>query len=463
LTTHIHSGLNATAQEAEAAQASEGRWPRICESAQTPMKASGEFAAAQKSRVAMISLHTSPLAPLGRTRDAGGMNVYIRELARELGRSGVEIDIFTRRIDCDTPTIQYPAYGARLISLPAGPATLLPPSELHPYVAEFSCRLARFAEREQRSYDLIHSHYWLSAAAALPLARAWNVPHVTMFHTVERLKSQQYGAPVSNSLASQVRIETERRIAATVERISVSTEHEGEQLRKLYGLSPSSFQIIPCGVDLDAFTPGTPAEREMARQRFASDGRPMLLFVGRLDAIKDLDLLLVSVARMRTDAALHIVGGDPDGDPELDRLRALACDLGVAERVRFPGAVAQRDLPDYYRAADALVVTSRYESFGLAAVEALASGTPVVAAQVGGLPSIITHGENGLLVRWRCPEAFAEQLDLLLEDTALRARLSATARSSVERFSWERIGDEVRALYHELTTDACRALACSCH
>jgi D-inositol-3-phosphate glycosyltransferase len=189
----------------------------------------------------------------------------------------------------------------------------------------------------------------------------------------------------------------------------------------------------------------------------------MLLFVGRLDAIKDLDLLLASVARMRSDAFLYIVGGDPDGDPELDRLRALARDLGVTERVSFPGAVTQRDLPDYYRAADALVVTSRYESFGLAAVEALASGLPVVAAQVGGLPSIITHGENGLLVRWRCPEAFAEQLDLLLEDTALHERLSGTARPSVERFSWERIGDEVRALYQELTTDTRSALACSCH
>ncbi len=410
----------------------------------------------------MISLHTSPLAPLGRTRDAGGMNVYIRELARELGRSGVEIDIFTRRIDCDTPTIQHPAHGVRLISLPAGPATLLPPTELHPYVAEFSCRLARFAAREGRAYELIHSHYWLSAAAALPLASAWNVPHMTMFHTIERLKSQQYGAPVSDSLASQMRIEAERRIATTVDRISVSTGHEGEQLRRLYGLAPNRFQTIPCGVDLDAFTPGTPAERALARRRLAPDGRPMLLFVGRLDAIKDLDLLLASVARMRTVATLHIVGGDPDGDPELDRLRARAGDLGIGERVRFPGAVAQRDLPDYYRAADALVVTSRYESFGLVAVEALASGAPVVAAQVGGLPSIITHGENGLLVRWRSPDTFAEQLDLLLEDTALRERLSANARPSVERFSWERIGDEVRALYQELTAAARCALACSC-
>jgi D-inositol-3-phosphate glycosyltransferase len=458
----MHSGLNAMAQEAEAARASEGRWPRICESAQTPVTASGEFEAAHSLRVAMISLHTSPLAPLGRTRDAGGMNVYIRELARELGRSGVEIDIFTRRIDCDTPTIQHPAHGVRLISLPAGPATLLPPSELHPYVAEFSCRLARFAEREQRFYDLLHSHYWLSAAAALPLARAWNVPHVTMFHTVERLKNQQYGAPTSNSPASQTRIETERRVAATVERISVSTEHEGEQLRKLYGLAPSRFQVIPCGVDLEAFTPGTPAERTAARRRLSPDGRPMLLFVGRLDAIKDLDLLLASVARMRTEAVLHIVGGDPDGDPELDRLRAVARKLGIAERVRFPGAVAQRDLPNYYRAADALVVTSRYESFGLAAVEALASGLSVIAASVGGLSSIIMHGENGLLVRWRSPEAFAEQFDLLLEDAKVRARLSANARASVARFSWERIGDQVRTLYQELTTDARCALACSC-
>lgn len=456
----MHSGLNATAQEAEAARASEGRWPRICERAQTPVGAPEEFAATHRSRVAMISLHTSPLAPLGRTRDAGGMNVYIRELARELGRSGVEIDIFTRRMDCDTPTIQRPAHGVRLISLPAGPATLLPPSELHPYVAEFSCRLARYAEREQRSYDLIHSHYWLSAAAALPLARAWNTPHVAMFHTVERLKSQQYGAPASGSLASQIRIETERRIATTVDRICVSTEHEGEQLRRLYGLPPSRFQVIPCGVDLDAFTPGTPAERAAARQRLTPDGRPMLLFVGRLDAIKDLDLLLASVAQMRTEAVLHIVGGDPDGDPELDRLRALAVDLGVAARVHFPGAVAQRDLPDYYRAADTLVVTSRYESFGLVAVEALASGAPAVAARVGGLPSIITHGENGLLADWRSPEAFAEQLDLLLEDAHLRARLSANARPSVARFSWQRIGDEVRALYQELTADQRCALAC---
>jgi D-inositol-3-phosphate glycosyltransferase len=460
LNEHVYGGLTTSAQEAQATRASEGRWPRIY--ARARAETSGERGAAPAMRIAMMSLHTSPLASLGRTRDAGGMNVYIRELARELGRRGVDVDIFTRRSDSETPTIQYPSERVRLISILAGPATLLQPNELHPYVAEFSCRLAHFAERNHHTYDLIHSHYWLSAAAALPLARAWDAPHVTMFHTVERLKNQQYGAPVSVSPASQTRIETERRIATTVDRISVSTDQEGEQLRRLYGLPPSLFQVIPCGVDLRVFTPGTPAERAAARRRFTPDGRPMVLSIGRLDAIKDLDLLLASVARMRTDAILHIVGGNPDGDPELDRLRALASDLGVAERVRFPGAVPQQDLPAYYRAADAVVVTSRYESFGLVAVEALASGAPVVAAQVGGLPSIITHGENGLLVRWRAPEAFAEPLDLLLEDSGLRARLSAQARPSVARFSWERIGDEVRALYQELTADERRAVACSC-
>jgi D-inositol-3-phosphate glycosyltransferase len=414
----------------------------------------------------MISLHTSPLASLGRTRDAGGMNVYIRELSRELGRGGMYVDIFTRRSDPTTPPIQYLSDQVRLIALPAGPATHLPPTELAPYVGEFSRALGRFsarsAERTGHEYNLVHSHYWLSAAAGLPLASEWDVPHVTMFHTVERLKTQQYGAPSGSSPASRVRIEHEGRIASSVDCIAVSTEHERDQLRRLYCLRADRLRIIPCGVDLDAFTPGTPEEREEARRALSPDGMPVLLFVGRLDAIKDLDLLLASVAAMRTPARLYVVGGNPDGDPEVERLRGVADSLGIAGRVVFPGAVAQRELPRYYRAADAVVVTSRYESFGLVAVEALASGTPVVASEVGGLPSIVRDGENGLLVRWRRPEEFAARLDRLLGDAEVRTRLGERARPSVERFSWGRIGDEVRALYGELTVPERRAVACSC-
>ena len=413
--------------------------------------------------VAMFSLHTSPLASLGRTRDAGGMNVYVRELARELGRSGVAVDIFTRRSDPSLPPIQSLDERVRLIQIEAGPVTPLPPTELFPYVGEFTCRVACFAKRAQVSYNLLHTHYWLSAAAALPLARAWDVPHITMFHTVEKLKGQQYGSTNSTAEAAAIRIEHEGRIASAVDRITVSTENEGEQLRRLYGLPASHLRVIPCGVDLRLFAPGSAASRRAARQALAlDDEQPILLSVGRLDPIKELDLLLESVARMRTPARLILIGGDPDGDPEVERLRERAAALELSERVRFPGAVPQRQLPEYYHAADAVVVSSRYESFGLVAVEALASGTPVVASAAGGLTSIVRNGENGLLVRWRDPRAFAERLDELLGDDVRRARLAANARASVERFGWERIGDDVRALYQELASASRPVAACSC-
>ena len=411
----------------------------------------------------MFSLHTSPLASLGRTRDAGGMNVYVRELARELGRSGIDVDIFTRRSDPDLPPLQHIGERVRLIQIEAGPVTPLPPTELFPYVSEFTCRVGSFAKRTGIRYDLLHTHYWLSAAAALPLARAWDVPHLTMFHTVERLKSEQYGSTSSSSDMAAIRIEHEGRIASTVDRITVSTESEGDQLRRIYGLPASHLAVIPCGVDLRLFAPATSASRQAARVALALDhGRPTLLSVGRLDPIKGLDLLLESVSLMRTPAQLIIIGGNPDGDPEVERLRQRAADLGLAERVRLPGAVPQQDLRRYYHAADAVVVSSRYESFGLVAVEALASGTPVVASAAGGLTSIVQDGSNGLLVRWRDPRAFAERLDEILADDDVRARLAANARASVERFGWQRIGDDVRALYQELTADARCVAACSC-
>lgn len=410
----------------------------------------------------MFSLHTSPLASLGRTRDAGGMNVYVRELARELGRSGIDVDIFTRRSDPLAPPIQQFAERVRLIQIEAGPVAHLPPTELFPYVSEFTCRVAKFAARAPHPYNLLHTHYWLSAAAALPLAQMWDAPHVTMFHTVERLKGQQYGSTRSDAHAAAVRIEQEGRIASAVDRITVSTESEGEQLRRLYGLPSCHLAVIPCGVDLSLFTPTTPASRRAARRALDLDGQPTLLSVGRLDPIKELDLLLESLAMMRTPARLIIVGGNPDGDPEVERLRQRANDLGIGARVRLPGAAPQHELRRYYHAADAVVVSSRYESFGLVAVEALASGTPVVSSAAGGLTSIVRDGRNGLLVRWRDPRAFAERLDEMLTDDTLRAYLASNARNSVERFGWQHIGDDVRALYQDLTERAPHIAACSC-
>lgn len=410
----------------------------------------------------MLSLHTSPLARLGRTRDAGGMNVYVRELSRELGRSGIYVDVFTRWTDPSDPPIEPLGERVRLVRIQAGPIAPLSTNELYPFVDEFARRIKRFALRTGYPYDLIHSHYWLSGAAALQLARAWNIPHVAMFHTVERLKSERTGAPAELTTAGAKRAELEGHIAAAADSVTVASPHEKDQLQRLYGLQGCRLEIIPCGVDLRAFTPGTHAQRRAARKALGPESEPTLLSVGRLDPIKGTDLLLESVAMMRTPATLIVIGGNPEGDPELERLRQRAHDLGLGERVRLPGAIAHTDLPTYYRAADALIVSSRYESFGMVCLEALACGTPVVAAKVGGLPSIVRDGENGILVPWRRPEAFAEQLDGLLGNPTLMRHFRAAARPSVERFDWRRVGAQVRALYQDLTAEQRCTDACSC-
>lgn len=411
----------------------------------------------------MLSLHTSPLARLGRTRDAGGMNVYVRELSRELGRGGIFVDVFTRWTDPTDPPIEPLGERVRLIRIAAGPIAPLPTSELLPHVAEFACRVRRFAERAEHPYDLVHSHYWLSGVAGMTLARLWHAPHVAMFHTVERLKGERLGAAAAIlTTGGERRADYEGQIAASADCVVVATAHEREQLERIYGLGASRFEIIPCGVDLETFTPATPTQRRAARAALGLSEAPVLLAVGRLDPIKGSDLLLEAASQMRVPAQVVLVGGDLDGDPELERLRARATELGLGARVTFPGAVPQHELPRYYHAASALVVASRYESFGLVAVEALACGTPVVAAKVGGLPSIVRDGENGLLIPWRCPGAFAERLDALLADPARLRRFGVAARPSVERFGWQHIGDLVRARYQELTVEQRCVAACCC-
>jgi D-inositol-3-phosphate glycosyltransferase len=284
-----------------------------------------------------------------------------------------------------------------------------------------------------------------------------------MFHTVERLKGERLGALARPTVAGEHRAECEGQIAAMADCVTVASEHERDQLRRLYGLSGARLEVIPCGVDLRAFTAGTAERRRAARAALGlPPDAPVLLSVCRLDPIKGTDLLLDSAAAMRTPATLVLVGGDPEGDPELERLRLRARELGLGERLRLPGAEGQERLPLYYHAADALVVASRYESFGLVAVEALACGTPVVAAHVGGLPSIIRDGENGLLIPWRRPEVFAQALDALLEDAPRLAGLRAAARPSVLRFDWRRIGDQVRGVYQSLSAERRAALACCC-
>jgi D-inositol-3-phosphate glycosyltransferase len=414
-------------------QSSEGRWPRIYERSQRP----------SETRVAMLSLHTSPLAVLGRSRDAGGMNVYIRELATHLGRIGTAVDVFTRWTDPTLPQIIPLNAHARLIHIPAGPIAPLPKDLLLPLTRTFTAGVECFAVSNRCDYDLIHSHYWLSGVAGLRLARHWGAPHLMMFHTLAKLK--QAARPEEQELP--VRAEREEQILRQSDRVIVATEDEREQIARLYGVASCHLRTIPCGVDLERFAPdGRQADRLRLRQSLHLDDAPVILAVGRLDPLKGADILMQSVARMHTSAQLVLLGGDAN-DPERARLQALAADLGLTQRLRFVDAVPHEALPAWYRGADVLAVASHYESFGLVAVEALACGTPVVASQVGGLPSIVQDNVNGALVPTHTPEAFAARFDELLHQPTTLARLAANARPSVQRFGWAAITAEVAALY----------------
>ncbi len=261
-------------------------------------------------RVAMLSLHTSPLARLGRTRDAGGMNVYVRELSRELGRNGILVDVFTRWTDPNDPPIEPLGERARLIRMQAGPTAALPTSALAVHVDEFARRIMRFAQRNGHPYDVVHSHYWLSGVAGLTLTRAWDVPHVAMFHTVERLKGERMGAAAELSPASQLRAECEGVIAGTADCVTVASSHERDQLQRLYGVSGVRIEIIPCGVDLRTFRPATPEHRSAARAALGV-GRA---WVGGKSP-------LAGRGATRAPAALLPRGGRPGGGLALRELR----------------------------------------------------------------------------------------------------------------------------------------------
>jgi D-inositol-3-phosphate glycosyltransferase len=354
------------------------------------------------------------------------------------------VDVFTRRTDPAAPLVALLADNARVISLDAGPALAVNKNSVLDFAPEFVCNLQRFTRAEGASYDVVHSHYWLSGWVGHLIAPRWRVPQVTMFHTLGRLKNRA----LTVGAETDARIHAEERIVATSDWIVAASEHERQALVELYGAHRDRIAVIPCGVDLDLFRPVSSHE---ARRRLSLRG-DVLLFVGRMDPIKGLDVLIRAFARLpaRPDLTLVVVGGD-GSEPEFARNQSLARELGVADRVEFRGAVPQDRLPDYYSAATVCVVPSHYESFGLTAIEALACGTPVIASKVGGLPMVVQERENGLLVPWRRPEALAARLAEFLGDRALPGRLAANARRSVLRYGWDNIADAVDYVYRLAT------------
>ena len=397
--------------------------------------------------VALLSVHTSPLDTPGRTRDAGGMNVYIYELARELGHSQIKIDIFTRQTNEYQPRIVQLTPYVRVIHVKAGPQAPIHKHDLYQYLGVFAQRIEEFRTDEEIQYDLVHSHYWLSGVAAIQLAQRWDVPHITMFHTLGHLK--QLANP--SEAEPSIRLEMERRLIQHVDRIIASTNDERLQIIRHCGATAGQVQVIPCGVDLKRFVP---QDQQRAREKLGiKRHQPVLLFVGRLDPFKGPDLLLRAAAMMEEEAQVVIVGGNPAGDEEVQQLRELAAQLKISKRVHFPGALPQQELPMIYSAADVTVVPSYHESFGLAAVESLACGTPVVATRAGGLTTVVQHGETGYLVP-RCPGFFAERLDMLLKNPDMLERMRSAARPSVLQFSWKHVASQMRDVYQGVINEA---------
>jgi glycosyltransferase involved in cell wall biosynthesis len=399
-------------------------------------------------RIAMVSEHASPLAVIGGV-DAGGQNVHVAALSSALARSGHEVTVYTRRDDPDLPARVPLAPGVEVVHVDAGPAERVPKDDLLPFMPALAKGLAADWERVQP--DIVHGHFWMSGVASLDAARRVlsprPLPVVQTFHALGVVKRRHQGA-ADSSPAERERLEPW--VGRTVDGVLATCSDETRELLAL-GVPGASIAVVPCGVDIDRFRPAGPAEPR---------GRPhRILSVGRLVQRKGVDLVITALARLaaegRTDVELVVVGGsggtsDIRDDPEVRRLEELARQLGVADRVHIRGQVPQAELPRLLRSADAVVCAPWYEPFGIVPLEAMACGVPVVVSAVGGLTDSVVHGETGLHVPPRDPDAIASALTALFDDAPLRRRLGRAGRRRTEsRYSWDRVAADTADAYRQ--------------
>ncbi len=416
-------------------------------------------------RVAMLSVHTCPLAILG-GKESGGMNVYVRDLSRALGRRGLYVDAFTRTQDPSIPSVRELGPHARVIHLKAGAEAQYDKNMVQGHLTEFTTNVKEFVKEENTAYHLIHSHYWLSGLVAQRLQQEWKVPTLQMFHTLGKVKNQIARSP--GELETPRRIEAEREIMHFATRLVAANPLEKAQMIWLYGANPAKIEVIPCGVDLDLFHP-RPQDEAKAYIDMPQEHK-MVLFVGRIEPLKGIDVLMEAMAivlretdQPRDEICLCIIGGEPDTeqlDHEMERLQAMREKLGIGDVVTFLGKRDQDILPYYYSAAEVCVVPSHYESFGMVALEAMACGTPVIASRVGGLTFTVKDGSTGFLVPDDDPRPLAGRLSLLLTDESLRRTMGHQATQLAKRYGWSIVAGQVVALYRELITRARPQLCC---
>jgi D-inositol-3-phosphate glycosyltransferase len=393
--------------------------------------------------LAVLSLHSSPLAQPG-TGDSGGMNVYVRELVSSLAQAGVDCRVYVRRWRDDVPDEVAVEPGFRVVHVPAGPVDL--PKEELPAVVDTWTEGVHEHIRATGGIDAIHANYWLSGLAGHAIKHRLDLPLVSTFHTLARVKAET-GDP-----EPQRRIDAESEVIACSDAILASCTAEAEQLIHLYGARPERIEIVPPGVDHAFFSPG---DQRGARNALAlPPDRPVLLFVGRIQPLKGLDVAVTALAALpEKDAVLVAVGGPSGaaGESELARVHGLAQELGVEDRIRYVPPQPHHLLSTYYRAADVCVVPSRSESFGLVALEAAACGTPVVAAAVGGLVTIVEDGTTGVLIEGRDPIAFAAAISDLLGDRARARAMGEAAAARARGYTWSTAAARLRRVYTDLT------------
>jgi D-inositol-3-phosphate glycosyltransferase len=403
------------------------------------------------SSVAYLSMHTSPLLQPGRG-SAGGMNVYIDELAQTMARRGIEVVVFTRRTDPSRPTVVFPRPGYRVVHVTAGAPAELPMAMMPGLVPEFTEGVLDWMARNEVSFDLVHSHYWLSGWSGVLIKEALDIPLANSFHTLGRIKD--LARRPDEAPSSRMRTLTEEEVIARSDCVIASTPYEFEDLMQHYGATPERLCTSPPGLDHRTFRPG---DRDEARQWLGLGPEPIILFAGRIQPLKGPDIAVAALAQVELVNApaphLLIVGGPsgPDGDAELLRVRQAATGFGIGDRVHCLAPQPHAQLAAFYQAADVLIMPSRAESFGLVAAEAQACGLPVVAGAVGGLPYVVMDGVSGLLVEGTDPASYAGALTKILGDPAFAGDLSAGAVEFATQFSWQATADRLAELYAGIT------------
>jgi D-inositol-3-phosphate glycosyltransferase len=405
-------------------------------------------------RLAVLSFHTSPLVQPG-TGDSGGMNVYVRELVSALAQAGVACDVYTRAWAPDLAPEVVVEPGFRVIHVDAGPRAEVPKEDLAGLVPAFTAGVVAHI-RASGDVDAIHANYWLSGLAGHVAKHELGLPLVATFHTLARAKA--------DAEEPADRVEAEAQVVRCADAILANCTEEASDLRRHYDAPGERIEIVAPGVDHAFFSPG---DRGGARSALgwtrsgrmsASGGRgaadhPVLLFVGRIQPLKGLDVAVRSLAALDHPTAELVVVGGPsgrEGPAELARVEALVAELGIGGRVRFVEPQAHHLLSTWYRAADVVLVPSRSESFGLVALEAAACGTPVVAAAVGGLRTLVDHGSTGFLVEGRDPAAYAACVAEILGNPALAAEMGARAAARARGYTWSVAAGRLRRLYADL-------------